>query len=72
MLKGDVGVAAAEKMTQLFGLAWKNAVEWDCRNRRVRPVYAPSGIAARSGVPGVGYGGLAGGGYPFVGVTNVV
>ena len=72
MIKGDVGVAAAEKLGQLFELALKQAMEADGLLRRVRPVFVPAAIRAHA--PGLGL--LGGGGYPggsFVGgVNNII
>lgn len=71
ILKGDVGVAAQQKLLGLFGSALKMATESDAQYRKVRPVYVPAGIAARTGMYGAqqgqGFRGLP----PVVGGNNV-
>ena len=57
MIKGDQGVAAAEKLMQLYSLALAKAKQNDSSSRRVKPEYVPAAIAARSlsgrcGAPG--------------------
>ena len=47
LLKGDVGVAAQQKMLQNFAPALKMAVEADGEFRRARPRFVPAGIRAR-------------------------
>ncbi len=72
ILKGDVGVAAQQKMMSLFELALKLAVERDGQNRKVRPVYVPAGIAARTGMQGAQFGQGFRDLPPLVGGNNVV
>lgn len=48
LIRNDVGVAASEKLLQLFEVAWRAAVEADGQFRRVSlNRYVPSGIRAR-------------------------
>jgi hypothetical protein len=48
MLKGDVGVSASMKCMQAYAMALKNAKDSDTQNRKVFPMPAPAGIAARA------------------------
>jgi hypothetical protein len=49
ILKGDIGVAAGNKLLSTFQLVYKLAVEDDSRDYRfLRPAYTPEGIAARA------------------------
>lgn len=47
VLKGDVGVAAQNRMLSVFALAFKEAVESDGQYRKVGLGYVPEGVLAR-------------------------
>ncbi|WP_347989918.1 hypothetical protein [Methylomonas sp. AM2-LC] len=63
ILKGDTGVAAQQRLGQVFDLALARAVEADGLLRRVKPVYVPDAIRAHRA--GSFYG--VGGGQPWSG-----
>lgn len=48
LIKGDVGVSASMKCMQAYALALNNAKNSDTQNRKVFPLPAPAGIAARA------------------------
>jgi len=71
LIMGDQGVAAGEKLMQLYGAALAKARELDGRGRKVQPRYVPAAIAARNGYAGCVGGALGAGVFPG-GVNNVV
>jgi hypothetical protein len=48
MIKGDIGVSASMKCMQAYAMALKAAKDSDSQNRKVFPIPAPAGIAARA------------------------
>ena len=48
MLKGDIGVSASMKCMQAYAMALRAAKDSDSQNRKVFPIPAPAGIAARA------------------------
>jgi hypothetical protein len=48
MLKGDIGVSASMKCMQAYAMALRAAKDSDAQNRKVFPIPAPAGIAARA------------------------
>ena len=48
MIKGDIGVSASMKCMQAYAMALRAAKDSDSQNRKVFPIPAPAGIAARA------------------------
>jgi hypothetical protein len=48
IIKGDVGVSAAQKLLATFSVALEAAIESDTAYRKITPKYIPAGISARA------------------------